>query len=248
MSMQQRDSFIFYRSFYEAIKDLDDTDQLNIYKAIIEYGLNGEISHLEGITKSLFTLIKPQLDANSRRYENGKKGAQHGKKGGRPKKDVSIENPNETPNENENNNININGNENNNQKENININTIEDIYNLYPSICPNRKTITGKTERNKGQIKELLKTLTVDQIKETIQLYVKSCAEKKIYIKNFGTFLDEFPDLSELKELDTIYDDDTWCEWEVLKPHKFRKNTYKQYLIDQRRYGVENVKFIGKVR
>ena len=40
--MEQRDSFVFYRSYYEAIKDLNDEEQLTLYKAIFEYALNGK--------------------------------------------------------------------------------------------------------------------------------------------------------------------------------------------------------------
>lgn len=76
-----RNSFIFYRSFYEAIKDLPRDIQGEIYTAIMEYGLNGnETENLKPVARSIFTLIKPNLQANIARYENGKKG-------GRPKKD-----------------------------------------------------------------------------------------------------------------------------------------------------------------
>lgn len=73
-----RESFIFYRSFLEAISDLADAERLTLYDAICRYALEGELFELSGITKMLFTLIKPQLDANNRRYTNGQKG-------GRPK-------------------------------------------------------------------------------------------------------------------------------------------------------------------
>ncbi len=67
-----RDSFIFYRSFYESIKELPEENQLEVYKAISNYALNQEEFELTGISKAIFSLIKPQLDANYKKYENGK--------------------------------------------------------------------------------------------------------------------------------------------------------------------------------
>lgn len=106
-----RESFIFYRSFYESIKELESDIQCEVYNAIMEYQFNGKEGKLSGVSKSIFTLIKPQLEANNIRYENGKKG-------GRPKTETKPkENQNETklkPNVNEN--VNVND---NNIKENI---------------------------------------------------------------------------------------------------------------------------------
>ena len=74
-----RDSFVFYRSFYDAIKDLPRDVQGEIYTAIMEYSLYGkETENLKPIARSVFTLMKPQTDVNNKRFENGKKG-------GRPK-------------------------------------------------------------------------------------------------------------------------------------------------------------------
>ena len=100
------DSFIFYRSFAEAIDDLPDTEQLMIYRTIKEYALNGKEIELSGIPKTLWKLIKPQLQANSKRREDGSKG-------GRPKKDnqwfsdeITSGYDGKEPNVNENNNNN----------------------------------------------------------------------------------------------------------------------------------------------
>ncbi len=78
MNQKNKDSFIFYRSFYEALKELPKENQLNVYGAIMELSLNGKDTQLQGIDKTIFTLIKPQIEANNKRYENGSKG-------GRPK-------------------------------------------------------------------------------------------------------------------------------------------------------------------
>ena len=94
----ERESFVFYRSFYEGIKELPRDIQGEVLTAIMEYGLNGVTTeNQKPITKAMFALIKPQLDANNQRFENGRLGAEHGKKGGRPKKEKPQENPNQTP-------------------------------------------------------------------------------------------------------------------------------------------------------
>lgn len=69
-----RDSFIFYASFYEAMKCLADNDYIAVSKAVNEYALYGNEIELSGIANGFFQLIKPQIDANNRRRENGLKG------------------------------------------------------------------------------------------------------------------------------------------------------------------------------
>lgn len=114
-----RDSFVFYRSFYESISNLSNEDKGRLFSAFAEYALNGIEPELTGFEKSIFTLIKPQIDANTKKYEDGKKGGEHGKKGGRPPKtqrsDSNENNPTKTPQKPHKNpsltpNVNVNGN------------------------------------------------------------------------------------------------------------------------------------------
>ena len=103
-----RDSTIVYRSFYEAICELPKEVQADVYTALFEYALNYNEVELTGLAKTIFTLIKPQLDANLKRYMNGttpKK--QTGSKGQAKDKQTATktdanENENENVNENEN--------------------------------------------------------------------------------------------------------------------------------------------------
>ena len=106
-----RDSFIFYRSFYEAIKEVDTETQVALYDAICKKALYDEETTLEGTAKILYTLIKPQLDANNKRYSDGQKG-------GRPKKETTgfeegkttgykKKKPNNNENVNDNENVNV---------------------------------------------------------------------------------------------------------------------------------------------
>lgn len=93
----ERDSILFYRSFYEAIQGLQKDIQLEIYTAVMEYGLNGVApDNLKPVAKGMFALIKPVLDMNNTRFENGKKGAAYGKRGGRPKKTATKPDPDYT--------------------------------------------------------------------------------------------------------------------------------------------------------
>jgi hypothetical protein len=119
-----RDSMIFYRSFWESIKELDPETQLEVYDAIFQYAFNLNEIQLEGVAKAVFTAIKPQLEANRKRYENGKKGAEHGiqgaehgSKGGRPKNNETGQKPPKNP---PNDNVNDNVNENDNGNGNVN--------------------------------------------------------------------------------------------------------------------------------
>lgn len=94
-----RNSFVFYASYADALKELSDADRLKVMDAMMAYALEGEEMQLQGVPKAIFLLVKPTMDANIRRYENGLKGAEHGAKGGRPRKGEPQENPEETPNE-----------------------------------------------------------------------------------------------------------------------------------------------------
>lgn len=90
----ERESFIFYRSFYDAIKCMPSEVQAEIYPAICEYALFGKLpKNLSDVAKGMFTLIKPNIDTNTARYVNGQKGAQYGKRGGRPRKNAAPADP-----------------------------------------------------------------------------------------------------------------------------------------------------------
>lgn len=113
-----KDSFIFYKSFLEAIEELDDKKQLKLYKSIANFALkNEEPTNLQGIEKAIFALIKPQISANNKRYEDGKKG-------GRPKKNKTsgFENEKTSGFVEKKPNVNVNDNENDNENVNVNVN------------------------------------------------------------------------------------------------------------------------------
>lgn len=80
-----RDGFVFYRSFREAIRELPEEERLKCYEVILDYALDEVVPNEVGISSAIFKLIKPQIDANNKRYENGKKGGRGNRTETKPK-------------------------------------------------------------------------------------------------------------------------------------------------------------------
>lgn len=76
--------FVFQRSYYEALRGLDDENRLAVLDAITDYAFTGKTPEALGpLPSACFTLIRPTLDASLSRYAACKA---NGKRGGRPKK------------------------------------------------------------------------------------------------------------------------------------------------------------------
>ena len=129
-----KDSFVFYKSFYESIKELDPENQLEVFKSIFEYAFYNKNIELNGISKAIFTLMKPNIDNSIARYnacvENGRKGGapkgnQNAQK--QPKNNLKTtqkqpKNKQKTSEKQPKNNLNDNDNVNVNDNDNVNIN------------------------------------------------------------------------------------------------------------------------------
>ncbi len=75
------------------MQSLPIEQQLRLLNAIIDYALDGIEPKLDGLEMAFFELVRPQINANNVKYENGCKGgqygylgAEYGKLGGRPRK------------------------------------------------------------------------------------------------------------------------------------------------------------------
>ena len=104
----KRDSIVVYRSFYEAAKALTDKEELELYRAIFEFGLDHKTADMGPMAAAMFKLIKPQLEANYKKWQNGMRG-------GRPKQEESKDKPKDNQKETKaqpNENVNVNDNDN----------------------------------------------------------------------------------------------------------------------------------------
>jgi hypothetical protein len=91
---------------------------------------------------------------------------------------------------------------------------IDFIYSLYPTKCLVKNSNTGKSSVDKRKIEKLLKTISKDKLSNTIERYKKDCVADKIYMKNFGTFLNNLPDYDS-KEVDPnkLDEDYVYYQW-----------------------------------
>ena len=192
-----RDSMIFYKSFADALKSLPDKDRLELYDAIFAFGIYDEEPKLSGVNSAVFTLVRPQIEANNRKYENGSKG-------GRPKNQTETKakpndnqsktkpkpndnqnitktkpNHNQTvtkPKPNDNDNDNVNDNENEKGNENYNASGLDDIsLSLLSYLNQKIGSSYSLTDQIRTVIKQrLLEGYTLDQMRSVID---KKCAE-----------------------------------------------------------------------
>lgn len=69
----KRDQFTFYRSYYEALKNLPEKERAKVLFAIMEYALDEqEPNNLEGVCAACFLLIRPTLDSGRIKAANRK--------------------------------------------------------------------------------------------------------------------------------------------------------------------------------
>ena len=204
----QRESFVFYRGFRDAINDCPIDEQLDIYKSIVDYALDGiEPDFLTPFGRVCWKLIKPILDKNWSRYKNGCKGGEYGYKGGAPKgnqnaKKTTPKRPQNkgktTPNDNVN--VNVSSNEDINIKKEICIKKktttteptseeeqkfLDGMQEHYPSVCKMKVPLTFQ------QYQKLLNEYTTEAIRDILermenyaQLH-KKCTSANLTIRNW---------------------------------------------------------------
>lgn len=81
MSDYPLESFVFYRSFRDAISEMSDENKLATLLAICDYALYGVEPKLkDAMARAVFTVARPSIDANKGRRANGKKGGRPPKK------------------------------------------------------------------------------------------------------------------------------------------------------------------------
>lgn len=92
----KKETFLFYADWLNVIRDLPSEVQLEIYQAITEYAINGNLIELKPLAKVAFGFVKQTIDRDTQKYISiSEKRSEAGKKGGRRLKDNELEESNE---------------------------------------------------------------------------------------------------------------------------------------------------------
>lgn len=83
--MEERKSFLFYRSFWSGGSKLKPRERLAFYDALSLYAFTGQETSLPHSAAICWEFAKPLIDSNNKKYEDGSKG-------GRPQKTTGFEN------------------------------------------------------------------------------------------------------------------------------------------------------------
>lgn len=183
-----RDSFVFYRSFFEATKTLPKETRADFYDAVAEYALNGnEYDGGDGFVAAIFAIAKPIIEANNKKYENGKRGGRPNnqtitKEKPSDNQTITKEKPNtekRKPNVNDNVNVNVNANVNVND----NVNAEKETAQAAPAPMSAQKSDPKK--RAYGEFKNVM--LAESERQRLNERLGEQCASE--YIERLGEYL-----------------------------------------------------------
>ena len=92
----KKETFLFYADWLNVIRDLPSEVQLEVYQAIAEYAIYGNLIELKPLAKVAFGFVKQTIDRDTQKYISiSEKRSEAGKRGGRSLKDNELEESNE---------------------------------------------------------------------------------------------------------------------------------------------------------
>lgn len=215
-----KDGFVIYKSFYAPIQSLSDESLGKLFRAIFEYQIHGVCVELPVELTMAFNFFKTKFESDNIKYEAiVNRNKENGRKGGRPlKEDTNNENPKnplgflepKKADKDKDKDKDKIGEDKENKEErdkslskkatNVNAEVddfIERMYALYPTKCPIQNRSLGKSSKDKDRIRKLMKIYSKDDIEFVIKNEV-SQKYNKSWMSNFSTFLNNFPDPTQI--------------------------------------------------
>lgn len=230
----ERDSFIFYRSFYEASTYLSNEDKWKLFDMICQYWLYWKEIGWDWPSKWMFTLIKPQLDANNKRYENWCLGwaPQGNKNAAKNWEDTTKQPKNNQKQPNDNVNVNVNENKKSQKSDDSDRNKksgvenkphllqdysfLNDFYNMENwNVAYQFKKNKGYLEKEKYEVDKLIRLdgYTKEQIEQMLR-----------YIKNDVFRSDKILSVEKLRRKSP----QTWVPYHIMMQEKMKKKWWEK--------------------
>lgn len=188
-TQNKRDSFIFYRSFYDASKCLKTEEKAQLFDAICSYALDEKVEQLDGTAYGMFQLVKPQLDANRKRFNNGCI-----KKQKRSKKEAKKKQTKSKIEANVNVNVNPNVNENLNLESKSKSLNFETFWNFYTPVAGrDGKSIDkgSKADAKKSYEKAIALNFSHETIMKALEFYLRECQKNARFTKHAVSWLNQ---------------------------------------------------------
>lgn len=188
-TQNKRDSFIFYRSFFDASKCLKTEEKAQLFDAICSYALDEKVEQLDGTAYGMFQLVKPQLDANRKRFENGCV-----KKQKRSKKEAKKKQTKSKIEANVNVNVNPNVNENLNLESKSKSLNFETFWNFYTPVAGrDGKSIDkgSKADAKKSYEKAIALNFSHETIMKALEFYLRECQKNARFTKHAVSWLNQ---------------------------------------------------------
>lgn len=121
--------------------------------------------------------------------------------------------------------------------------SVERIYKAYPAVCPIKGSRTGKSKKSKEKILTALNTYSEEHILKAISIYINDKIKTGRYLQNFNTFLNNIPDIEDDSKGITM--NNSKVIWHITPTNNRRTGTKEQFEADKKRFGENNIKFIG---
>ena len=86
----------------------------------------------------------------------------------------------------------------------VSTDVVERLYKLYPSKCIVSGRSLGKSFKDKEKLKREIKNYGESYIEKAIKFKIDDCKKNTIYMPNFGTFLNNIPDITDIEEVEEI--------------------------------------------
>ena len=214
------ESFVFYRSFRDAIGYLDAATQLEIFHAVADYALDGIMpENISPVSMAIFTTIRPQIDANTQRREIGSTGGRkkikptvsesdtnskptvsQNDETSKPTVSSSTENKKPTVSEsgaNQKPNVNVNDNVNENENENVNDTAKRERGERYPHTRTpkpgrNHFGMYGHVMLTTADLDKLCAEHGADETMEAIQAVDKYCEQTGRTYNNYALTIEKW--------------------------------------------------------